>query len=537
MTASAVLLAADQGSLLSPLTAFLVVICLCFLLCLVAGVANDTAADFWTAERSMPALRNALALCGDYLPATALLSPVGTVALAGYDGMATAASAAASTAVLLVLAEPLRNTGRFTLGSVLASRAPGPAGRAARIAGAVTTLAVCVPLAVVQLRVAGEATAYVLGSRTPGAALVCTVLSGLLITTFAAFGGMRGTGMIQTGKTLLVLGVVVALAVAAGGALHWDFDALMDRSAIGGGGAAVFHAPGLLFGPGAPGPLEQFSLCLTVALGSAVVPPLLMRVGASLDGRAARRATGCAAAVISVFYGLVVLLGLAAAAVVGVRGIATDDPQGNSALLLLTDALAHGAGGRVLFTAVACAVFVTALASVAGLTLAGAAALSHDLHTGVLRRGRSTDRRELAAAQWSIVAVGVVAVGLAVLLRGWSILFLASFAAAAAASVILPALLYTLFWPGFSRLGMLWTLHGSLACCVLLQLFGPTVSGQPYSLLPGVDFHWFPLQNIAVATVPVGFLLGWAGSRLRPPTPAERAACTAAETAVLVGRT
>ncbi|GJF34166.1 cation acetate symporter [Kitasatospora sp. NE20-6] len=526
------LLAGGDYALVTPLTAFLVVICLCFLLCLIAGVGNDTTADFYTAERSLPALRNSLALCGDHIPATALLSPIGTVALTGYDGMATAASASASMVLLLVLAEPLRNTGRFTLGSVLATRT---AGRAARIAGAVTTVAVCVPLTVVQLTVAGEAIAYVLDTRTPGAALVCTVLSGLLVITFAAFGGMRGTSMIQTGKALLVFGVVAAAALASADALDWDPGALMERAAIGSGGAATFHAPGLLFGTTATGSLERFSLCLTVSLGSAVVPPLLMRVGASVNGRAARRASGHATVMVGLFHSTVVLLGLAAAAIVGVHAIATDDPQGNSALLLLTDALDQGTGGRILFTAVACAVFVTALASVAGLALAGAASLSHDVHAGVLRRGRATDKQELTVAQWAIVALGAVAVLLAALLRGWSILFLASFAAAVAASVILPALVHTLFWPGYSRLGMLWTLYGSLACCLLLQVFGPTVSGQPYSLFPGVDFHWFPLQNIAVVSVPVGFLLGWAGSRLRPPTPPERAADAEAATVVLVG--
>ncbi|OKI29177.1 hypothetical protein [Streptomyces sp. CB03911] len=527
-----VLLAAGGSALITPLTAFLLVISLCFMLCLIAGVANDKVSDFYLAERSLPTTRNALALCGDLIPATALLSPIGTVAVSGYDGMAAATSASAAMIVLLVLAEPLRNTGRFTLGSVLATRTSS---RAVRIAGAVTTVAVCVPLTVVQLTVAGEATAYVLGSRTPGTALACTVLSGLLIITFSAFGGMRGTSTIQAGKALLVLGVVTAVAVTATVGQHRTPAELMAHAAAGAGGPGVFLVPGLRFGSTAAGTLDQFSLCLTLAVGSAVLPPLLMRVGASVNGRSARRAARRATIMITFYYGAIVLLGLAAAAAVGARAITADDPQGNSALLLLTNALAHGTSGRILFTAVACAVFVTSLASVAGLTLAGAAALSHDVHAGALRRGDVTDGRELAVAQWAIVVLGVVSVLAAVLLHGWSVLFLASFATAAAASVILPALVYTLFWRGFSRAGLLWTLYGSLTCCLLLQVFGPTVSGQPYSLLPGTDFHWFPLRNIALVTVPVGFLLGWAGSRLRPGTPAERTAARRAETTMLTG--
>ncbi|MFD4256929.1 hypothetical protein ACFWR9_04680 [Streptomyces sp. NPDC058534] len=230
-----------------------------------------------------------------------------------------------------------------------------------------------------------------------------------------------------------------------------------------------------------------------------------------------------------------VLLGLAAAAVVGSRAIVADDPQGNSALFLLTSSLAQGAGGGTLFTMVACAVFVTALATVAGLTLAAAASLSHDIYAWTLRHGAVTDRQEVTVARWAIVALGVASVFLSVLLHEWSFLFLASFAAAVTASVILPALVYTLFWKGFTRLGLLWTLYGSLACCLLLQVFSPTVSGHRYSLLPTHDFHWFPLQNIALVSVPVGFLLGWLGSRLGPRTPTERVRHAQAEARMLTG--
>ncbi|MFE1320756.1 cation acetate symporter [Kitasatospora phosalacinea] len=507
------LLLADSGpALVTPLTSFLVVICACFLLCLAAAVGNETTTDFYAAERTLTARRNALALCGDLIPATALLTPVGSVALSGFDGIATTAAAAAAVTVLALLARPLRDTGRLTLGAVLATRAPG---RAPRTAGAVTTLAVCLPMTVVQLVVAGDAIAYLVGYRTPGAATVCTVLSGLLITTFAAFGGMRGTSAIQAGKTLLVLAAVAAVAATATAALHGDPTTLTTRAADGRTG---FYLPGLHYGTGPAGTLDELSLCLTLALGTAVLPPLLMRIAAAADSRAAHRA----GALTVLYYTTVVLLGLAAAALVGARAITADDPRGNSALLLLTDALAHGG---LLATLVASAVFVTSLASVAGLVLAGAAALSHDLYATAPRRRRSpadgrpvSDRRELLVAQGAIVLLGTLSVLAAVLLRGWSILFLAAFATAIAASAILPALLYTLRWPAFSRTGLLWTLYGTPACCLLLQLSGPTVSGRPYSLLPALDFHWFPLQNIALVTVPLGFLLGWAGSRLHPDT-------------------
>lgn len=525
------LLAATDTGLASPLPLFLAVVAVCFLLCLLTGVDSDRTSDFYVAERSLPALRNALALFGDYIPVTALLGPVGTVALSGYDGMALAASACTALIILLVLAEPLRNSGCFTLASILETRAPGST---IRIVGTVLTLVVCVPLIVVQLTVAGDATAYVLGLEAAGAAQVCTVLIGLLIVSFAAFGGMRGTSMIQTGKALLVFGVILALAAVAVGRFDWDFGAMMERAALGVGGD-VFHTPGLLFGETTTGTLELISLCLTISLGSAVMPPILMRIGASQDGRTARRAARHAIFMVTLFYGAVVLLGLAAAAVVGAQAIIIDDPQGNSALFLLSAALDQHTGGRILFTMVACAVFVTALSAVAGLTLAAAASLSHDIYARTMRHGAVADKQELTMARWTIVALGVASVYLAVLLHGWSIVFLASFAAAVAASVILPVLIYTVFWKGFTRLGLLWTLYGSLGSCLLFQIFGPTVSGQRYSLLPAYDFHWFPLQNIALVSVPVGFLMGWAGSCIRPRTLTERAHHARAETRMLTG--
>ncbi|SMF36276.1 cation acetate symporter [Streptomyces sp. Amel2xC10] len=525
-------LAAAGAGLFTPLTLFLVVVCLCFLLCLISGMASDTASDFYAAERSLSAVRSALSLCGDFIPVTALLSPIGTVALSGYDSMVLAAGACAALIVLLVLAEPLRNTGRFTLGSVLETRTVGAA---PRIAGTVLTLVICVPLIVVQLTVAGNVITYLLGLKAPAAAQVCTVLIGLLIVSFAAFGGMRGTSMIQAGKALLVFGTVLVLTAVAGKRFDGDFGTMTREAAVGGGGAEVFHAPGGLFGGTAVGTLELLSLGLTVLLGSAVVPPILLRIGATRSGRTARRAASHAVVLVTLFYGGLVLLGLAAAAAVGAGVITGDDPQGNTTLFLLARALDGGSVGGILFTMAACAVFVTALASVAGLTLATATALSHDVYAHTLRGGTVPDRRETTVARWATVAVGVASVFLAALLHGWSIVFLASFAAAVAASVILPALVYTLFWKDFTRRGMLWTLYGSLACCLVLQFFSSAVSGSPSSLLPGHDFHWFPLQNIALVTVPVGFLLGWAGSRLELRTPAGNTRGAAARTRMSAG--
>ncbi|WP_455362105.1 sodium:solute symporter family transporter [Streptomyces sp. SYSU K21746] len=501
----------------APLISFLLVISVCFLLCLMVGTGEDDIAEFFAAGRSLPAVRNALALAGDYIPATALLSPVGAVGLSGSDGVVVAVSAVAALGVLLLLAGPVRDTGRFTLGGILANR---PEDKPARISAALITVLVCVPLTVVQLTVAGAATAYLLGLDSAGAEQVCTGLIGLLMVTFAAFGGMRGTTLIQVGKAVVVFVTLLAVVLAVLSRFRWDFGALLNAAGQGSGPAGAFGSLGQLYGGSTTGKLELLSLCVTVALGSAAVPPVLMRVGTSLSTRTARKSARYTFVMIAFFNGAVVLLGLGAAAVVGVPAIIADDPQGNSALFLLSHDLTGGRGGNVLVTMVACAVFVTSLGTVAGLTLAAAAALAHDLFGEFRRRGRVVERDEVGVARWAVVVLGALSVLLALLLHGWSIVFLASFAAAVAASVILPALIYRFFWKGFTRVGLMWTIHGSLACCLLLQLFSPTVSGRPFALFPAQDFQWFPLQNIALVSVPVGFALGWMGSHVsrRIPT-------------------
>lgn len=502
-------LAASGSGLFSPVMAFLLVVIVSFLLCLIAGMDNDTVADFFTANQSLSVARNALALCGDYIPTTALLSSVGAIALGGYDGMIVAVSAVAGLGVLVLLAEPLRNTGRFTLGDILEIRMTG---RATRVAGTVITVTVCLLLMVVQLKVAGDVTAYVLGVNRPGAAQVCTVLVGLLIVTFAAFGGMRGSSMIEVGKVIVVFSTVLTVSCVALSRSHWDLATMLETAAGHSGGAGSFYAPGLLYGNTTMGGLDLVSLCVTVVLGSAVFPHVLLRVSASRNGPAARRASSAAVVMITLFHGAMILTGLSAAATLGAGIIASDDPQGNSALFLLADTLAGGTG--LLFTLVACAAFITVLSTVAGLTLSASASLAHDLYAQVCRRGASSERREVNVARAAVMVFGVVSVCLAVMLHQWSIVALSSFAAALTASAILPALLYSLFWKGFTRTGLLWTLYGALVCCAVLEALGPTVSGSPVALFPARDFHWFPLQNIALVSVPVGFLLGWTGSLL-----------------------
>ncbi|MFE8015894.1 cation acetate symporter [Streptomyces antibioticus] len=502
------------------LTAFMAFVVLSLLLCVLAGPEGDTTADFYTGNRSLTPMQNALALTGDYISAATLLGVSGLVAVAGYDGIALAVSSCLAVGVFLLLAGPLRNAGRYTLGDILALRAPGSS---SRIAAATATLAVCLPFLVLQLAGAGSATALLLGLTSPGAEQVCTVFVGVLMIGYTVLGGMRGTSLVQIVKVGVVFTTMALLALLV--LWHHDFDpgALLTGAERGSGLHDRYFEPGHALGDGAAGRLDFLSLQLSVVLGGACMPHVLMRINSATDGATARRATRYAVAVMAVFFLCVVIAGLGAAGVVGGQKIRSVDSSGQLALLLLAGELGGGTAGlagNVLYTAVACSVFVTVLAVVAGIALSAAAALAHDLHAHVARKGRMSERREVRSARWAVGAVGGLGVLLAAMAQRLNLQSLTYLALTLAASTVLPACLYGLFWSRYNRTGLLWTVYGGVLCTTALYACSLSFSGAPTSLMPGHDFHLIGLQSTAVLAIPTGFLLGWAGSvagrRVRP---------------------
>ncbi|MFB7085196.1 cation acetate symporter [Streptomyces sp. NPDC056296] len=502
----------------APLVAFLLVVCLAVLLYLLHGAGDpDDTTDVYVAGRSLRPVRNALALTGDYISVITLLSVTGLVALAAHDGMAMAVSGVAALGVLLLLAQPLRNVGRFTLGDTWSERFPGTR---ARVAGTVATLCFCLPLMVVQLVVAGAAVSFLLGLSDLGAAAqLCTALIGGIMICASSLNGMRGNSILQAIKTIVLL---LAMAVLAGQVLDkfgWSPNLLLDAAGRGATGSAAGDETGPLHHGGASGTLSQLSAQITVVLGAGVAPHILMRLKASEQADSARRTVKYAIGLVTVFSGLAVLVGLGARALVGAQGISAADPEGLAAVPLLALQLAaDGSSGGAILALTVSMIFLTSLTVVASLTLSSAASLAHDIYAPTVGRKRSMTS-EIWAMRWSSGAVGALAVVLAVALQGKSVGFLSYFAVGAAAAAIFPALVLGLFWPGYTRAGMLWSVYGGLACCVVLQLFGPAVSGTPDSILPGVDFAWFPLETTGLVSIPVGFLLGWAASRASAASP------------------
>ncbi|MFW6720245.1 cation acetate symporter [Streptomyces sp. MAR4 CNY-716] len=482
--------------------------------------------EFYAGGRLFTPMENGFAISGDYLSAASFLGISGLIALYGYDGVLYSVGfLVAWLVVLLLVAELVRNCGRFTLADVVASRLRRPQ---VRFAAGISSVTVSVLYLVAQMVGAGSLVALLAGGHTGTGARTAAVAGvGALMVTYVVLGGMRATTWIQIVKAVLLLAGALALTVLVLLRFHGDVGALLESAAGRSGHGADFLAPGLAYGGGVADRLDFLSLGIALVLGTAGLPHILARFYTVPTATSARRSVVWSIGLIGGFYLMTIVLGFGAAALVGGDAVRADDPSGNTAVPLLALDLGGGAastGGTVLFAVVAAVAFATILAVVAGITLASSASVAHDLYATV-RRSRARRRGdgkagdadgagagEVAVARVAAAVIGALAIGLGLLARDLNVAFLVGLAFAVAASANLPVLLYALFWRRFTARGALWAVYGGLGPAVLLVVFSPVVSGSPDALFPGVDFHVFPLQNPGLVSVPLGFLAGWLGT-------------------------
>ncbi|MFJ6409431.1 transporter [Streptomyces hydrogenans] len=497
---------AARGAVIS---AFLVFIGLCLLWVFTLATQDDDPERLYVAGRSLPPVFNGVAMAGEQITVVILVSLPGAIALFGYDGVSTAVDSALALGVFLLLASRIRATRRYTLGELFSLRAEGPG---VRIAGAVVTLCIAVPLLMVQLRAGGITTALLIGMPSERARVVCTVLMGLLVTCFAGVADLRGTSFVQVAKVPVALVTLAAVTLLALRSFDWSpgslLSASMDKSVSPGG----YLSPGLWEHSAGGGPLGTLSDHIVVILGTAMMPHLLLRVSAGRDVPAARRSLSVAVGLTGLFYLLLITTGFAAAAVVGGGRIGAVDVKGQGApILLASEVLPHHSTGRVvLITLVACVAFLAVLTAVASVTFAAAVSVTRDL---LGQKGRARiGIGEPAVLRLSVVALCVLSLLLTTAVHRYPIEFLLAFSLSLAATCVFPAVVYSFFWTGFDRRGLLWLVYGGLSLCVLLTLASPAVSGTRYALLPEEDFNLFPLHTPGLVSVPAAFLLGWLGS-------------------------
>lgn len=493
------------------LVAFTAVATITLLLCVMTGPDRDDLDEFYTGYGSLSPMRNGLAIAGDYISAATVLGTGGVIALAGYDGVVLALSTALSLMLLMfLLAEPLRNAGRFTMGDALARRMPG---RAVRITACAATLVALLPLMLVQLAGAGDLLAFILGFSSDSLKTGCIIGLGTLMISYAAIGGMKGTALIQILKIMMLLGsgtVVAALILQRFG---WDPAALFDTAARNSGVGTAFLHSGLQFAGGPNPRIDMISSELTVVLGGACLPHITMRMYTAGSARQVRRSMSWAVPCVAVFVLVITVVGFGATALIGRSVIAAADPQGNTAYLLGSRA-AFGpdvsTAETLLFTTVTTAIFLTLLASVAGMILACANSLAHDVFAGRIRE--LSPRREMTLARVSALAVGAPAILLATLVQHRSLQPLVTLSFCLGASAIAPALVYGLFWRRYTRTGLLCTLIGGTLTVLILMTGTNLVSGSPTSAFPEADFNWFPFTTTGLVSIPLGFAYGWLGT-------------------------
>ncbi|MBE9373975.1 cation acetate symporter [Saccharopolyspora sp. HNM0983] len=489
-------------------------------LIVVYSVSNrGTTSDYFVAGSSFSGAQNGIALSGDFLSAASFLGIAGAIAVHGYDGFLYSIGFLVAWLVnLLLIAERMRNTGRFTMGDVISFRTRQ---RPVRAAAALSTLVITLVYMIAQMAGAGGLVALLLNVHSGwGQALVIAGV-GLIMVFYVLVGGMKGTTWVQIIKATFLLLCVVLITIFLLGKFGYSFSDLLRQAADNNPNGEAIFAPGVQYGISEMSKLDFVSLSLALVLGVGGLPHVLMRFYTVPNAREARNSVVWATWTMVLFYLCTLVIGYGAAALVGTDTILNAPGAENSAAPLL----AYEVGGTVILGLVAAVAFATILAVVAGLTLTASASFAHDIYANIIRGGNADSDRVLLVARWTAVGIGLASILGGVLVNGQNIAFLVGLAFAFAASANLPTLLYTLFWTRFNTTGVLFSIYGGLISCLLLVLLSPVVSGSPDSILPDVDFALFPLKNPGIVSIPVSFLLGFIGTFLhKGPSERERQA-------------
>jgi cation/acetate symporter len=453
-----------------------------------AARRTRTTEHFYAAGRTISPAQNGFALAGDYMSAASFLGIAGLVSTSGFDGLIYSTGWLVGwPIVLFLIAEPLRNLGKYTFADVVAFRLRQTP---VRIAAAIGTLATVTFYLIAQMVGAGGLIRLMFGISYETA----IVIVGAVMIAYVLFGGMIATTWVQIVKAVLLLGGASLLALLVLARFGMNPIALFAAAAEQ-QGAAVLAPGGLVSNP-----LDAISLGMALMIGTGGLPHILMRFYTVPDAKAARTSVFYATGLIGFFYLMTFILGFGAMVLVGPDTIRAVDAGGNMAAPLLAEVM----GGTPLLGFIAAVAFATILAVVAGLALSGAAALSHDLWVSVVRRGHADAVEQLRVARVATVFLGILAVALGITFQGQNVAFMVSLAFAIAASANFPALMLAIHWRGFTTAGAVSSMLTGTASTLFLIYLSPTIQVD----LLGHDGAWFPLRNPALITIPLSFVVG-----------------------------
>jgi cation/acetate symporter len=493
---------------------FLVVVAITIAITFWASRNTSGTTDYYAGGRSFGGFQNGMAVSGDYMSAASFLGISGLIALNGYDGfLYSIGFLVAWLVALLLVAELLRNSGRYTMADQLAFRmkqAP------VRTAAATSTVVVSIFYLLAQMVGAGALVSLLLDVNSDFLKALTIVGVGILMIFYVTVGGMKGTTWVQIIKAFLLMTGTILITVLVLAKFDFNISEMLHTASENTGKGEEFLQPGLKYGVTTTSKIDFLSLGLALVLGTAGLPHILIRFYTVPSAKVARTSVLWAIGLIGSFYLMTLVLGFGAAALLDTgpeSEVATSG--GNLASPLLAEEVGGGSGtngGAILLALIAAVAFATILAVVAGLTLTSASSVAHDLYATVFKKGQVSENEEVKVARIAAFVIGGIAVALAIPSQKLNVAFLVALAFAVAASANLPSLIYNLFWRRFNTRGATWAIYGGLIVCVVLVFFSPVVSGSETALVTDQDWHWFPLSNPGIISIPAGFIFGWLGT-------------------------
>jgi cation/acetate symporter len=431
-----------------------------------AARKNNSVSDHYAAGGKITGFQNGWAIAGDYMSAASLLGISALVFSSGYDGLIYSIGFLASWPIILFLiAEPLRNLGRYTLADVVSYRLQQ---RPIRAFAASSSIVIVLLYLVSQMVGAGKLVELLFGFNYVAA----VVIVGVLMVVYVFFGGMLATTWIQIIKAVLLLAGAAFMAFMVLSRFGFSLNALFSQAILAHPKHVAIMSPGGLVSD----PVSAVSLGLALIFGTAGLPHILMRFFTVGDVKAARKSILYATGIVGIGYALIIIIGF------GTIALVATDPQYHTpsgsvigGVNMVAIHLAHAVGGNVFLGFICAVAFSTILAVVAGLTLAGSSAVSHDLYANVIRKGAATDREEMRVSRMTTLALGVLAILLGIAFEKQNIAFIVSLTFSIAASSNFPVLLLSIYWKGLTTRGSVWGGSLGLATAVILTILSPTV--------------------------------------------------------------
>lgn len=474
------------------------------------------AGSFYTGGAQFSGTQNGFAIAGDYLSAASFLGIVGAIAFSGYDGLLYSIGFLVAWLVALMLvAEPLRNTGKYTMADVLSFRMKQ---KPVRLAAAISTLVISFFYLLAQMAGAGGLVSLLLGLKGELAQNIVITIVGLLMIVYVMIGGMKGTTWVQMIKAVLLIAGAGIMTVWVLAIFGFNLSNVMGAAQEAVNATATgAESKIVLFNPGGKykDPIGFLSLSIALVLGTAGLPHVLMRFYTVPTAKEARKSVTWAIGLIGAFYLFTLVLGYGAAAVIpgSIDTIAGLPGKANAAAPALAYYLpGGGTGGSIFLAVIAGVAFATILAVVAGLAITASASFAHDIFNSVMRDGKADPAVEVKVARNTVVVIGILAIVGGVAAKSMNIAFLVALAFAVAASANLPSILYSLYWKRFNTRGSLFSIYTGLVASLVLITFSPAVSGAKTAMFPDLNFAWFPYDNPAIVSVPLAFIAGIVGT-------------------------